>query len=300
MIIRLKKVDIDGVPMGRNRDMTACGCLGLILMWYRTRGSCSRGLAMMFGQTSTPMYQWLKFGRRVLLHVLSRDENSQIKLPDEHETRFFCTVIQNKYPNLNNVWAAADGLKLPIQAPTDFMKQNKFYNGWHHSHNVNCVFVFSPDGKIRMCLLNAPGTFHDSTMADYGIYEGMEYIFDKYGAKVVVDSAFKIGNKDFVIKSSQIDPLDIDQLLINRAATSVRQLSEWGMRMIGGSFPRLKDALAYEENDDRKVILRLMVHLYNFQCSEVGINQILNSFCEKSGHFAHLNSIGDNANNLLL
>ena len=179
------------------------------------------------------------------------------------------------------------------------MKQNKFYNGWHHSHNVNCVFVFSPDGKIRMCLLNAPGTFHDSTMADYGIYEGMEYIFDKYGAKVVVDSAFKIGNKDFVIKSSQIDPLDIDQLLINRAATSVRQLSEWGMRMIGGSFPRLKDALAYEENNDRKVILRLMVHLYNFQCSEIGINQILNSFCEKSGHFAHLNSIGDNANNLL-
>ena len=61
--IRLKnKVDMHGVPMGRPRDMSAIGCLGLVLMWYRTRGSCARSLSMIFGQTSSPLYTWLKFG----------------------------------------------------------------------------------------------------------------------------------------------------------------------------------------------------------------------------------------------
>ena len=55
-IIRKKKLQDNGRPFGRNQDMTACGYIGLILTWYHTRGSCSRALNMMFGQTSTPMY----------------------------------------------------------------------------------------------------------------------------------------------------------------------------------------------------------------------------------------------------
>ena len=35
---------------------------------------------MMFGQTSSPMYNWSKFGRRVLLHVLSRYEATKVQL----------------------------------------------------------------------------------------------------------------------------------------------------------------------------------------------------------------------------
>jgi hypothetical protein len=37
---------------------------------------------------------------------------------------------------------------------------------------------------------------------------------------------------------------------IHRQATSVRQLSEWGMRGLQGSFPRLKDRLLYEERGE--------------------------------------------------
>ena len=65
------------------------------------------------------------------------------------------------------------------------------------------MFIFSPDGKICVCLLNAPGTFHDSTMADYGVYDAMEQVYDESGGKLVVDSAFNIGNKNYLIKSSQ-------------------------------------------------------------------------------------------------
>ena len=213
------------------------------------------------------MYKWLKFGRKVLLYVLSRDYRAKVTLPTDDETIFFCHVIQTKYENLPNVWGASDGLKLLIQEPIDDRKQNQLYNGWKHTHNINCVFVFSPDGKIRLALLNAPGTFHDSTMADYGIYEGMERVFNRTGAKVVVDSAFNIGRRNFLLKSSQQDPMDDEGLRVNRAATSVRQLSEWGMRMIGRSCSCLKDPLLYKEKNDRMVILHLMVHLYNFQAS---------------------------------
>ena len=126
----------------------------------------------------------------------------------------------------------------------------------------------------------------------------MEQVYNETGGKVVVDSAFNIGQKDFLIKSSQQDPADANELLVNRDATSVRQLSEWGMRMIQGSFPRLTERIMYEERGDRKIILSLMVHLYNYQTSQVGINQILNSFCEENSYYDH-DGIAPDANYLL-
>jgi hypothetical protein len=93
-----------------------------------------------------------------------------------------------------------------------------------------------------------------------------------------------------------MDPRNAEDLVKNCEVTSIRQLSEWGMRMIAGSFPRLKDSLRHEEEGERMVILCLMVHLYNFQTSQVGINQIMNSFCEKNNYFGHDCNIKDDAN----
>ena len=55
--------------------------------------------------------------------------------------------------------------------------------------------------------------------------------------------------------------------------------------MIQGQFPRMKDNLQLEEFGERKVILQLMVLLYNYQASKVGINQILNTFMSKTEGF---------------
>ena len=99
---------------------------------------------------------------------------------------------------------------------------------------MNSVFVFAPDGYIRICTLNAPGTFRDSTMAEYGIYQKMEQLHEEYGVKVVVDSAFNLSGKPYLIQSSQDDPAEDGARVVrlNRAVTSVQQLSEHGMRMI--------------------------------------------------------------------
>ena len=100
-------------------------------------------------------------------------------------------------------------------------------------------------------------------MADYGIYATMESIFERTGGKVVVDSASRLSGTNFIIMSSQLDPLEEESLLINREATSIHKLSEWGVRMIQAQFPRINDNIQYEDEGERKIMFRLMCHLYN-------------------------------------
>ena len=124
----------------------------------------------------------------------------------------------------------------------------------------------------------------------------MEEIYNLYGGKVVVNSAFNLANKNYLVKSSQRDPDDAHGIVLNREATSVRQLSEWGMRMIQGSFPRLKDKLPYEEFNERKIVQHLMVLLYNFQTHNIGINQILNTFMSQTeGFYSYGTTIAETA-----
>ena len=207
-------------------------------------------------------------------------------------------AIGAKYPACPDVRGAVDGLKIHIQGSTNWATQNYFFNGWKSAHYVNSVFVFAPDGRIRISVLNAPGTFHDSTIADYGVYSSMEQVYQETGAKVVVDSAFKLAQAEYLIRSSQKDPGDEQAVVVNRQATSIRQLSEHGMRTIQAQFPRLKDPLHYEEYGERRVILNLMVCLYNFNTSMVGVNEILNSFYEQEKYKYYGFDITDDANDI--
>ena len=61
---------------------------------------------------------------------------------------------------------------------------------------------------------------------------------------------------------------------VNYQVTLVRQFSEWGMRCLQKSFPRMKDKFRYKENGERKFFLQMNVLLYNFHASKVGQNQI--------------------------
>jgi len=173
---------------------------------------------------------------------------------------------------------------------------------------VNSIFCFAPDGKIKICTINCPGSWHDSTQADYGVYKKLEDVYDRTGGKIVVDSAFQFQVKDYLIKSSQEDPVLNDAteeesalaIVINSQATGLRQLSEWGMRMIEGQFPRLKDNCQLEDYGERKVILHLMVMLYNYQTSKVGLNQIMNVFMSKTPGFQSYNTtLSEDGNGIL-
>jgi DDE superfamily endonuclease len=162
--------------------------------------------------------------------------------------------------------------------------QNLFYNGWTHNHYISNLFLYSPDRKIRACYVNAPGSVHDSTMAKWGgLYQKVDNMYRIYGVKIVVDSAFASKARDLDYKSFQ-NIIDNDGNVqqafdIQQQATSVRLLSEWGMRALKASFPRLNDRMIYEEKGGEwRLIMSMIVLLYIFGACVVGLNQIQSSF----------------------
>jgi DDE superfamily endonuclease len=267
---------------GIRRLISSRQCLALVLAWTRTRGSLAV-LQLIFGLTAGHLSLWMRFGRRLLLRVLREDRNGAVVMPDVDEIDRFMNAINVKYPALHNCWGAMDGLKLRVERSGDYRIQNMFFNGWQHDHYISNLFLFSPDGKIRACYINAPGTMHDSQMAKWGnVYSKIDELFDETGAKIVVDSAFSSESRQSMFKSwqSNIDNQGYvrQNSQVQKQATAVRQLSEWGMRGLQASFPRLKDRMVWEEKGERRLILEMIVRLYNYRASVVGLNQIQSVF----------------------
>ena len=268
---------------GRPRNIDAKGCLGLYLTWTRTRGSL-KTLQMIFGIVNTKLYMWLRFGRRILCRILRSHADAIIQLPSREEINEFTIRINEKYPVLENVYGAMDGLKVNLEKSTDNDKQTMFYNGWTHGHYVSGMLLFTPDGRVRAAYVNAPGCLHDSTLASWSeIYNKVDQVHELCGGKVVVDSAFASHKSKSLIKSHQSNINTQNGTVrscsaVHRAATSVRQLSEWGMRGLQGSFPRLKDDILFEDYGERKLILFSIIYLYNFRATNVGQNQIKSTF----------------------
>jgi hypothetical protein len=134
-----------------------------------------------------------------------------------------------------------------------------------------------------------PGATHDSSVAELGgVYDKLERVFESTGAICTVDSAFRVKNAPYLFKSAQTfnrepihDPEDeVAQREWDRMkqATSVRQTAEWGMGSLKSSFPRLMDTFLHETHGERKVIMKMMILLYNLRARIVGINQIRNFF----------------------
>jgi DDE superfamily endonuclease len=192
-------------------------------------------------------------------------------------------MVEARHPILKDVWCTMDGLKLKIQSAPERAVQNRFYNGWQHDTFITNVFVFCPDGTIPICTYNFPGCVHDSAVAEYGnIYDKLERINISTGGRVTADSAFSARSYPFIIKSGTTINDDATthglEAEIAAEATSMRQSAEWGMRALQASFPRLKERFIYEEHGERRIILKLMLLLYNLRARKVGINQIKNVY----------------------
>eukprot|EP00957_Ditylum_brightwellii_P110033 8393060-Ditylum_brightwellii.AAC.1 len=71
--------------------------------------------------------------------------------------------------------------------------------------------MFTPDGMIRLVVINLPGDTHDSITAQYGFFYGkLEDFFKKYVCKCVIDSAFSLMRRPYFLKSSRTDATSED------------------------------------------------------------------------------------------
>ena len=105
---------------------------------------------MAFGLTSTCIYKWIKFSRRVLLFVLHKYPQAMVTKPTGVEIERYVAAVGARWPLVlsERVWGASDGIKLHIQRSNNYAIQNKYHNGWTKGTYVNSVFVFAPDGRI--------------------------------------------------------------------------------------------------------------------------------------------------------
>ena len=102
---------------------------------------------------------------RILVAILRADPKSEVHVPDAAEIALFNEAIAAKPSLLVDCYCMVDGLKLYLQQAGDSVIQSHFYNGWKHDHYVTNIFAFALNGSIIACTLNAPGTWHDSTLA---------------------------------------------------------------------------------------------------------------------------------------
>jgi hypothetical protein len=173
-----------------------------------------------------------------------------------------------------------DSIKLMLECAGVDDVQNRFYNGWTYDHYIGAVLVFCPDSTIPMCCYNVPGTVHGSNIAVIGnIYDKLDTVHNMIGGKCTVDSAFARVSYPYLIKSCKPLPdMTVDELKVVKDATSLRQSSEWGMRSFQVSFTCIKYCIAIEHRGQCKLMMKLMVHLFNLRTRKVGINQILNVY----------------------
>ncbi len=68
------------------------------------------------------------------------------------------------------------------------------------------------------------------------------------------------------------------------AATSIHQAAECSMCAFQSMFPRVKDTIIHEENNERKIMLKAMILLFNFCTNVVGIKKILSFFKPRLEH----------------
>ena len=83
----------------------------------------------MFGFTGSILSDWLHLGWHCLNIVLYDNEHAKIEMRSDEKIRLCKEAIATKYPDLDNVYLAVDGLKLGLQKPGDDRVQNYFYNG---------------------------------------------------------------------------------------------------------------------------------------------------------------------------
>jgi len=146
---------------------------------------------MIFGVTHSVLALFLWYSIKLLYKVLKEEPTARIEIPSVEEIMEYQEVISSHFPVLNCTWCVVDGLKIPIQKSGDEATQNTYYNGWLHSRFVGDIFVFAPSGVIVACILNAPGSWHDSYIAENGrLYNKLKSVHETTGGIEVVDSVF--------------------------------------------------------------------------------------------------------------
>lgn len=267
---------------GRRRLLNKADCLGLYLL-YITSTMLLKHVSIIFGVTPSTASRVLKMMLNRVIKYLKRHPLSEVKFPNEEKKMEFASLIRNRERNANNVIGFLDGLSLHTECSSELVTQNSFYNGYHADTMVNNILAYGPDGKVFFAGINFPGTWGDGLVASFFISKIIEEIGDY---RICVDQGFPRSGDIYDVFVGPISRRAVGRLASplkgllleqSRVYTSLRQASEWGMRALQGSFPRLKKRLP-GDSQLRQKIIQSIIYIHNYRTSLVGRNQITTVF----------------------
>jgi hypothetical protein len=79
---------------GRRRVVQPEDCLGLVLVWMRTRGSL-HVLQIMFGLTYSNLSVYLRFGMRIIVETFRHDPLARVSIPLAEEIEHSKQLLQS-------------------------------------------------------------------------------------------------------------------------------------------------------------------------------------------------------------
>ncbi len=206
---------------------------------------------------------------RLVVKKLKNHTLAKVRFPDADKMALFAQLIQAREPLVDDVIGFLDGLSLASECSSELIKQNTIYNGYHSDTMVNNIFVYGPDGKEFLCTINFPGSWHDGSLTS----NVFPYIRENIGCyKICVDQGFpRSGDAAGIL----VGPISKKQarslapnlccylLKISNVYTSLHQASEWGMRLLQGTFPRCNKRLPSNATKREKVIQSIVL-IHNF------------------------------------
>ena len=271
--------EINGTrKLGRPKLLDIQDEVGLYLFFVNSTMR-AKHLALLFGILPNTVTTTVRRLMKRVVRVLRRYPISRVKFPSNEDMVSFANMVQRREPTVDDVIGFLDGVSLHVQCSDDPLAQAENYNGYQGDTMVNNIFLFSPEGKVIYAVYNAPGSWHDSHVAEPLV----AVVLEKIGIyKICVDQGFKRGGTlfdKFVGPISQKTRRNLSPILRaeyieqHNRYVSLRQSSEWGMRALQGTFSRMKSRLT-SDSKIRKYIIESIILLHNLRTIRVGLNQI--------------------------
>ena len=273
--------------------------LCLVLNHMRSKMTVFR-LGQAFGLIPSNTSHYLFLGQRCLVRVLADLPDAEVRWPTPRQMKRYSKMVARRYPLLQGVWGAADGLLLPTFEPVcvvaaaephsgppclaahtpevcvqaDVEEQRALYTGWKSGTYISNLFAFAPDGTIVYSVTNYPGSQHDSALAaDSGFYDTLAKM--PPGRAIATDTAFRrsgdmIGK---IVRGSKNLEARQGSVRFETQVVSFRQSAEWGMRGFQAMNPRLLNLMPADAVE-RALLLDIAVGMYQLRARHVGRVQI--------------------------
>lgn len=280
------------VKAGRPSSLDNQGKLGLYLFYLGSRMSVKH-LCLIFGVVPSVACKYINEMIKLVPSRLSSNARAAILYPDEDQKQQWAAMVQAREPRVANVIGFIDGVALAVQCAETVEDQTLAYNGYHHDTTCNNVLAFAPTGKVFAAALNYPGSYHDAKVCHSIIDWALESLGDY---AICVDQGFPrngplwgkfVGPMSRRQRRSILPEYQAFLAELHGLYVSLRQASEWGMRALQGTFPRIKSRLP-SDKDKRLMIILGVVLLHNFRTDIVGLNQIATVFNPHYEQYIHL------------